>query len=96
MLTAQTTYGWVDKNKGVVRIPITEAMKLTVAELADKKPAAANPIATPEPAAAPGTSPAASPADIARCRCNRLAGRQPERHARPRPRLPPPRINLHQ
>jgi hypothetical protein len=59
---ALTTYGWVDKNKGVVRIPVTEAMKLTVAQLADKKPTAANPIATPEPAAAPGTSPAASPA----------------------------------
>ena len=62
MLTALTAYGWVDKNKGVVRIPITDAMKLTVAELADKKPAAANPIATPEPVAAPATSPAASPA----------------------------------
>ena len=24
------SYGWVDKNAGVVRIPITEAMKLTV------------------------------------------------------------------
>jgi hypothetical protein len=61
-LTALTTYGWIDKTKGVARIPITEAMKLTVAELAEKKPAPANPIATPEPAAAPGTSPAASPA----------------------------------
>src|SRR5687768_17737212 len=55
---AQTTYGWVDKTKGVARIPVTEAMKLTLAELANKKPAAANPIATPEPAAAAGTSPA--------------------------------------
>jgi hypothetical protein len=25
-----TTYGWVDKNAGVVRIPIDEAMKLTL------------------------------------------------------------------
>jgi len=25
-----TSYGWVDKNAGVVRIPIDEAMKLTV------------------------------------------------------------------
>jgi len=25
-----TTYGWVDRNAGVVRIPISEAMKLTV------------------------------------------------------------------
>jgi len=27
---ALTTYGWVDKNAGVVRIPIEQAMKLTV------------------------------------------------------------------
>lgn len=65
MLTATTTYAWVDKNKGVVRIPITEAMKLTVAELADKKPAPAGPIATPAPSPAPETSPAASPAAAA-------------------------------
>ena len=65
MLTALTTYGWVDKTKGVVRIPINEAMQLTVAELADKKPAAANPIATPEPNPAPATSPASSPAAAA-------------------------------
>jgi hypothetical protein len=51
--SALTSYGWVDKTKGVVRIPINDAMKLTVAELSQKKPAAANPIATPAP-----TSPA--------------------------------------
>src|SRR5438067_12989511 len=28
------TYAWVDKNKGVVRIPISRAMELTVAQLA--------------------------------------------------------------
>jgi hypothetical protein len=27
---ALTTYGWVDRNAGVVRIPIEQAMKLTV------------------------------------------------------------------
>jgi len=61
---ALTTYTWVDKNKGVVRIPITDAMRLTVAELAQKKPAMANPIATPAASpAAQGTVPAtASPA----------------------------------
>src|SRR5262249_44841417 len=42
-----TTYAWVDKNKGVARIPIDRAMELTVAELAQKKPAPAGPIATP-------------------------------------------------
>lgn len=45
---ALTTYAWVDKSKGMVRIPIEDAMKLTVAELAQKSPAPANPIATPE------------------------------------------------
>jgi hypothetical protein len=60
-LTALTTYGWVDKNKGVARIPITHAMQLTVADLAEKKPAPANPIATPAQSPAPATSPAAAP-----------------------------------
>jgi hypothetical protein len=61
---ALTTYAWVDKNKGVVRIPITDAMKLTVAQLSQKTPAPAGPIATSEASpAAPGTAPTtASPA----------------------------------
>ena len=37
---ALTTYGWVDKDKGVARVPIGRAMELTVAELEKKKPAA--------------------------------------------------------
>jgi hypothetical protein len=57
-----TTYTWVDKKKGVARIPINRAMELEVAELAQKKPAPAGPIATPPQAqaspAAPGMSPA--------------------------------------
>jgi hypothetical protein len=62
-----TTYGWVDKNKGVARIPIDRAMELTVADLAQKKPAPAGPIATPppvqaSPAAAASSAPAGSPA----------------------------------
>src|SRR2546421_7285965 len=40
-LTALNTYGWIDKTKGIVRIPINDAMKLTLAELAEKKPTAA-------------------------------------------------------
>jgi hypothetical protein len=60
---ALTTYSWIDKNKGVARIPIERAMELTVAELAQQKPAAAGPIATPEPQAQPATSP--SPAGVA-------------------------------
>jgi hypothetical protein len=42
------TYAWIDKNKGVVRIPISRAMELTTAELAKQKPAQAGPIATPQ------------------------------------------------
>jgi len=61
---ALTTYAWVDKSKGVVRIPINDAMKLTVAELARKTPAPANPIATPAVSPAAQTS-AASPASPA-------------------------------
>ena len=54
-----TTYAWVDKNKGVARIPIDRAMELTVSDLAQKKPAPAGPIATPAEQAAPaGASPA--------------------------------------
>jgi hypothetical protein len=54
------SYGWVDKNKGVARIPIDRAMQLTLRDLASKKPAPANPIATP--AEAPAATGAASPA----------------------------------
>src|SRR6478752_7525578 len=59
-----TTYAWVDKNKGVARIPIDRAMEVTVAELAQKKPAPAGPIATPAAQTAPAgasPAPAASP-----------------------------------
>ena len=57
-----TTYAWVDKNKGVARIPISRAMELTVAELAQKKPVSAGPIATPAAQTAPASPAAASPA----------------------------------
>jgi hypothetical protein len=54
-----TTYAWVDKNKGIARIPIDRAMEVTVGDLAQKKPAPAGPIATPAAQVAPaGTSPA--------------------------------------
>jgi len=58
-----TTYTWVDKNKGVARIPIDRAMELTVADLAQKKPAPAGPIATPAAQTAPA---GAAPAPAAR------------------------------
>jgi hypothetical protein len=52
------SYAWVDKGKGVARIPIDRAMQLTLRDLASKKPEPANPIATPAEAAAPAASPA--------------------------------------
>jgi hypothetical protein len=61
---ALNTYAWIDKNKGVVQIPIGRAMELTVADLAKQKPAPAGPIATPQaqsPAPASSVAPAASP-----------------------------------
>jgi len=56
-----TTYAWLDKNKGVARITIDRAMEITVAELAQKKPTPAGPIATPATQTAPaGASPASA------------------------------------
>ena len=60
-----TTYAWVDKNKGVARIPIDRAMEVTVADLAQKKPAPAGPIATPASAEATAGKPAAQAAPAA-------------------------------
>ena len=57
---ALTTYSWGDKAKAVARIPINDAMKLTLAELAQKKPAAAGPIAAESPAPAPAANANAS------------------------------------
>src|SRR6266446_9627550 len=64
---ALTTYGWIDKNKGVAHVPIARAMELTVAQLAQQKPAPAGPIAAPQAqtAAAPANPTPASPAPAA-------------------------------
>src|ERR1700730_7179286 len=60
---ALTTYAWIDKNKGTVRIPIERAMELAMIDLARKKPSPAGPIATPTP---PATSSApAAPSGVA-------------------------------
>jgi len=74
---ALTSYAWIDKNKGVARIPVARAMELTVAELAQKKPEPAGPIATPgaqasaaptgapaPPQAAPAQSPPGTPTPV--------------------------------
>src|SRR5881275_1102201 len=57
---ALTSYSWIDKNKGTVRLPIDRAMELTVADLVNKKPASAYAIAAPESSAAPGGAAVAS------------------------------------
>src|SRR5436309_13477674 len=38
---ALNTYAWIDKNKGVVGIPIGRAMELTIAEFTHQNPAGA-------------------------------------------------------
>jgi hypothetical protein len=63
------SYAWIDKNKGLARIPVARAMELTVADLTKKEPEPAGPIATPEAPAsaaptgvpAPSAAPSASP-----------------------------------
>src|SRR5947208_9012694 len=53
-----SSYSWVDKGKGIARIPIDRAMELTLRDLTSKKPAPANPIEAPAPTPAPAASPA--------------------------------------
>ena len=61
------TYAWVDQAKGSVQIPITEAMKLVLADLNAKKPAPAYPVldatGKPLPATTPAPSASADSAD---------------------------------
>ena len=87
---ALTTYAWIDKNKGTARIPIERAMELAVAELAQKKPAPAGPIATPEQptvaasgAAAPSPAPSVSPSPKGTPKATSVAG--PSSEARNQP-----------
>lgn len=56
------TYAWVDKTKGTVQIPITQAMELTRVELSSRLPQPAGPL-VPAPAnavPAEGAAPAAN------------------------------------
>jgi hypothetical protein len=105
-LATLTTYAWVDKAKGVARIPINDAMLLTLAELAEKKPTAAGPIAAESPApAAPGASPAASapstsspaPASSASAtpKPTSVEGKDSEAHAQPAAAANPPAAPPH-
>jgi hypothetical protein len=74
---ALTTYGWIDKTKGLARIPIERAMELTVAELAKQKPAPAGPIATPEKQAAAGAPASPAPASPAAAGSSQTGGASP-------------------
>ena len=94
---ALTTYAWIDKTKGSVRIPIERAMQLTAAELAQKKPAPANPIAapaTPAPAAPAGPGPAAtaapSPSVKSTPKATSVAGPESENRGQPAAAANPP------
>src|SRR6478736_5666171 len=82
------SYAWVDKAKGVARIPIDRAMQLTLRDLASKKPEPANPIATPAEAVAPAASPpapAVSPAATASATPKPKAVEGPESENRNQP-----------
>src|SRR5437016_11542693 len=95
---ALTSYAWVDKNKGTVRLPIDRAMELTVADLANKKPAPAYAIAVPESSAAPGGAAAASPAPSASPQASgtpkptSVAGQNSEARGQPAAAVNPPAV----
>jgi len=95
---ALTSYAWIDKNKGTVRLPIERAIELTVADLANKKPAAAYAIATPESSAAPGGAAAASPAPSASPQSSgtpkptSVAGQNSEARGQPAAAVNPPAV----
>jgi hypothetical protein len=95
---ALTTYGWIDKNKGTAHIPIDRAMELAVAELAQKKPAPAGPIAAPEAqapaasagAAAPSAAPSVSPQPSVTPKPAQVAGPTSEIRRQPAAAINPP------
>ncbi len=76
-----TTYGWIDKNKGLAHVPIERAMELTVADLAKQKPAPAGPIATATPAVQATASAPASAASPAAATSPKPGGAQASPHA---------------
>jgi len=97
-LTAITTYAWVDKSKGIVRIPVEAAMAITVADLSQKTPAPANPIAaadltpSPQSAGAAAASPAPSPSANATGtpKPTAISGPNSESHNQPAAAINPP------
>lgn len=88
------SYGWVDKGKGVAHIPIERAVVLELADLRQRKPMPAGPIATPAPVASPeaGQQPANSPAPAASAAptASAVEGLKPEVHGKPAAATNPP------
>ncbi len=93
-------YGWVDKEKGVVRMPVQRAMEVAMAELAQKKPTAANPL-PPEgekvgaqESAPPGVSPPAvvpaGPQPSDKPRATSVGGKDSEARGQPAAAANPP------
>jgi hypothetical protein len=88
------SYAWIDKSKGVARIPIARAMELTVADLTKKEPEPAGPIATPAEAAsaapAPSAVPSASPTPTGTPKPTSVAGPSSESRGQPAAAINPP------
>jgi hypothetical protein len=91
------TYGWIDKNKGVVRVPINRAMQIAVAELAKQTPRPAYAIATPatqpspaggQAVATPPPSPTAQPSGTPKAIS--VAGPESENRGQPAAAANPP------
>ena len=95
---ALTKYNWIDKNKGVARVPIERAMELAIAELAQKQPAPAYPIATPAPQASaspaapasPTPAPTASPTATGTPQATSVSGPKSEAAGQPAAAIKPP------
>ena len=91
-------YGWIDKNKGVVRVPIGRAMDLTMAELARQKPAPAYPIAAAAPvapaagAAPPSPTVSPAPAPSGTPKATSVAGPSSEARGQPAAAINPPAV----
>ncbi len=58
------SYAWVNKDKGIARIPVRRAMELELADLQARKPVSAGPVATPAAAESPAPAPSPTPQPV--------------------------------
>ncbi len=96
---ASEGYGWVDKEKGVARIPVQRAMEVAMADLAQRKPMPANPI---EPGAgdkvgqqatapmAPSPGPVSTPQPETTPKATAVTGKDSENRGQPAAANNPP------